>query len=257
MQGKNVFIPIFPNIIMKKAILMDLDNTLVDFMKYKIESCRSAVDSMIKHGLKIDKKEAIKKLFNMYGRHGIEEGRILQKFLMEVNGKIDYKILSNGISAYRKMRFGNLKPYKDVEKTLKKLRKMGYKLAILSDAPRLKCWIRLASIGLTDYFDTVIAYEDTRKKKPHTLPFKKALRKLKCGPSEVVMVGDNIARDIFGAKKMGIATVFAAYGNPEDAELAYKGIVPDYYKKVNPRLGNLSDYTINSFKELPKLLRKL
>jgi len=40
-----------------KAILFDLDNTLVDFMAMKRNSCKAAMNAMIKAGLKIDKKK--------------------------------------------------------------------------------------------------------------------------------------------------------------------------------------------------------
>ncbi len=242
---------------MKKAILLDLDNTLVDFMKFKAEACEAAVKAMIRHGLRMERGAAMKKLFQMYNKLGIEEGKIFQKFLGEMTGKVDYNILSNAIIAYRKMRFGNLKSYPDVERTLQKLKKKGFKLAIISDAPRLKCWLRLATIGLTDFFDAVVAYEDTGKKKPHHLPFQKALRKLHCGAKEAIMVGDNLSRDIEGAKKMGIVTVYAAYGNPRERTSQYRLVNPHYYTKVNPKIPNGADYTIYSFKEIYNLAKKV
>ena len=36
-----------------KAVLFDIDNTLIDFMKMKKECCRAAIDAMISAGLKI------------------------------------------------------------------------------------------------------------------------------------------------------------------------------------------------------------
>ena len=41
---------------MIKAILFDVDNTLIDFMKMKRKSCEAAVETMISAGLKMKKK---------------------------------------------------------------------------------------------------------------------------------------------------------------------------------------------------------
>jgi len=85
----------------------------------------------------------------------------------------------------------------------------------VTDAPKLKAWIRLASIKLSNYFDVVVTFEDTKQRKPSKLPFKAALRQLKLKPSDCLMVGDWPERDIKGAKALGMKTCFARYGNPK------------------------------------------
>ena len=47
---------------MIKAIIFDLDNTLLDFMKMKSKSINSAIDGMISIGMQIDKKDSIKEM---------------------------------------------------------------------------------------------------------------------------------------------------------------------------------------------------
>ena len=51
---------------MIKAIIFDIDNTLLDFMTMKSNAISAAVDGMIKNGLKIEKDVAIEKIFNIY-----------------------------------------------------------------------------------------------------------------------------------------------------------------------------------------------
>ena len=58
----------------------------------------------------------------------------------------------------------------------------------------------------------VVALEDTGRLKPHKLPFRAALKKLKVAPSECLMVGDNPERDVRGAAQLGIKTCLAKYG---------------------------------------------
>jgi|TARA_B100001964_G_scaffold217686_1_gene257975 putative hydrolase of the HAD superfamily len=200
---------------MIKAVIFDLDNTLIDFLKMKKHSCRAAIDAMIGAGLNVEHDKAIKVLFGLYDKYGLEEKTIFQKFLKKLTGKIDYKILANGIVAYRKVKTGFLEPYPNVDYVLLKLKGRGIKLGIVTDAPQLKAWVRLASMKLSNYFDVVVAFEDTKKLKPSKLPFKAALKKLKLKPQECLMVGDWPERDIKGAKAIGMKTCFARYGNPK------------------------------------------
>jgi|TARA_Y100000310_G_scaffold16339_1_gene16289 putative hydrolase of the HAD superfamily len=200
---------------MIKAVLFDLDNTLIDFLKMKKHSCSAAIDSMIGAGLDVGHDKALKILFDLYDKYGLEEKTIFQKFLKKLSGKVDYRILANGIVAYRRVRAGFLDPYPNVDYVLLKLKRKGMKMGIVTDAPKLKAWVRLASMKLGNYFDVVVAYEDTKQLKPSKMPFKAALKELKLKPSECLMVGDWPERDIKGAKDLGMKTCFARYGNPK------------------------------------------
>ncbi len=198
---------------MIKAIIFDLDNTIVDFMRMKKISCEEAVDSMIDAGLKLSKKKALTELYKIYYEVGLEDPTIFQKFLKKVTGKVDYKILSYAIVAYRRVRTGFLHPYPGTKRTLIKLKEKGLKLAIVSDAPKLKAWIRLTTMKLDDFFDVVIGLDDTGKLKPSKQPFELALKLLKLKPEECLMIGDNPSRDMKGARAIGIKTAFAKYGH--------------------------------------------
>lgn len=199
---------------MIKAVIFDLDNTLIDFMTMKRISCDAAISAMIGAGLNIDKDKAMKELFVLYDKYGLEEKSIFQKFLKKVTRKVDYEVLANGIVAYRRVRTGFLEPYPHVSEVLFELKKRGIKLAIVSDAPRLKAWIRLVSMKINHLFDVVVTFEDTKEFKPSTKPFEISFKKLKVKPQECLMVGDRPERDITGAKKLGMNTCFAKYGNP-------------------------------------------
>ncbi len=199
---------------MIKSVIFDLDNTLIDFMTMKKLSCDAAINAMIGAGLNVNKDKATKELFDLYGKYGMEEKTIFQKFLKKLAKKIDYEILASGIVAYRRVRAGFLEPYPNVSEVLFELKKRGIKLAIISDAPRLKAWIRLVSMKINHLFDAVVTFDDTKTMKPSEKPFKIAFKQLKVKPSECLMVGDRPERDIDGAKNIGMLTCFAKYGNP-------------------------------------------
>jgi putative hydrolase of the HAD superfamily len=210
---------------MIKAVIFDVDNTLIDFLRMKRISCEEAVNAMIDAGLEIDKEKAMEIIYEIYKKEGMEDKHIFQKFLRRTVGKVDYRMLSYAIIAYRQVRGGFLKPYPGTKRTLIRLKEMGMKLAVVTDAPKLKAWIRLASMKLDDFFDVIIALEDTGRLKPSKMPFRAALQKLRLKPAECIMVGDFPERDIRGAKKMGMKTALAKYGYSLDKP---SRIMPDH-----------------------------
>ncbi|HUW23275.1 MAG TPA: HAD-IA family hydrolase [bacterium] len=198
---------------MIKAIIFDIDNTLVDFMKVKRVAVEAAVEAMIDAGLKMPKEEMVDKIHKAYGEEGIEDQHIFDKVLQQEFGHIDYRILASGIIGYRKAKEGTMNLYPHVHLTLTTLAKMGIKMIIVTDAPRLPVWMRICALELQHYFERVLSYEDTGEKKPSPKPFRMALDILKVKPEETLMVGDWAERDVVGAKKMGIKTAFARYGD--------------------------------------------
>lgn len=222
---------------MIKAVIFDLDNTLIDFMTMKKMAVQGAISAMKDAGLKISEKDAEKKLYDLYWKYGIEYHKIFQIFLKKHLGKIDYKILANAIVGYRKVQSSFMKPYPKVKSTLIKLKELGIKLTILTDAPRMNAWLRLAETDLSDFFDIVITYDDTKAKKPNKKPFIVMLKKLKLKPDEILMVGDSLDKDIKGASSLGIKTCYSKYG-----EISKK------VSKINP------DYTIQSIDQLLEII---
>jgi len=195
-----------------KAILFDLDNTLIDFKKMKEEACKSALKAMIKKGLKIPFKSGYKKLMKTYFRVGIESNIAFEEFLKSETGQVETKILAAGINEYLKTKNKFLKPYPNVKAVLNKLKKLGLKLAIVTDAPRLKAYQRLVAMGIDDYFDFAIGFEDTGREKVSQLPFKVAIKRLKIKPENIMMISDSVSRDLIGARKLGMITTLAKYG---------------------------------------------
>jgi putative hydrolase of the HAD superfamily len=198
---------------MIKGVVFDLDNTLVDFMKMKREAVSAAIHSMIDAGLRLTPDEVQERIDAIYKERGIEFQNVFDQLLYDIFQKVDYKILSAGIIAYRRAREAALVPYPHVNITLVELLKRGLKLAVVSDAPGREAWLRLCYLNFHHLFDSVVTFEDTGERKPSPAPFQKVLALLSIQPHEAVMVGDWPERDMVGAAAVGMTTVFARYGD--------------------------------------------
>ncbi|MDA0987009.1 MAG: TIGR02253 family HAD-type hydrolase [Bacteroidetes bacterium] len=224
---------------MIKAVVFDLDNTLVDFMKMKKESISAAINAMIDAGLDLTFEEVQSRINHIYKEKGIEFQNVFDELLFNKFKKVDYKILSAGVIAYRREREASLVLYRHVYSTLMWLVKNGIKLAVVSDAPSREAWLRLTYLKLHQIFDTVVTFDDTGKRKPHPAPFKKALDGLKVKPQEALMIGDWAERDVVGASKVGMKTIFARYG--------------DTFGTIESH----ADYEVNDIIELIEIVKKL
>ncbi|MGA2624602.1 MAG: HAD-IA family hydrolase [Bacteroidota bacterium] len=198
---------------MVKAVVFDLDNTLVDFMAMKRQAIDAAIHAMIDAGLGLSSDEVRTRIDAIYKERGIEFQSVFDQLLYDVFNKVDYKILSAGIIAYRRAREAALVPYPHVYMTLMELLKRGLKLAVVSDAPAREAWLRLCYLNFHHIFHSVVTFDDTGERKPLPGPFLKALESLQVRAEEALMVGDWAERDMIGAAKLGMKTVFARYGD--------------------------------------------
>ena len=196
-----------------KGVVFDLDNTLLDFMKMKQVAVRSAIRGMIEAGLEIDEKKSFEDIITLYEKIGWENQKVFDVFLENSIGHVDNKFLAAGVVAYRRAREANLLAYPNVNKTLIELTKLGMKLAVVSDAPSREAWMRIYYLNLYHFFDAVITFDDSGKRKPSAIPFEMALKKLGLKPQSSLMIGDWPERDVVGAKKIGMRTAFAVYGD--------------------------------------------
>ncbi|MBI4393616.1 MAG: HAD-IA family hydrolase [Euryarchaeota archaeon] len=222
------------------AVAFDLDATLIDFVRFKRVSSEEAARAMVDAGLPMAVEEAEQKLIDTYYEVGIDSDTAFNEFLQRAMGRVDERILAAGIEGYLRTKRALVAPYPGTGKTLLELIKKGLRLAIITDAPGLKARQRLYSMGLADYFDTVITMTEFPTGKADEKPFLHLAEKFGVKPGEVAMVGDNPPRDVTPAKKAGLKTVLAEYG----------------YRtwKTPPKLEVEPDARILDIKELPGVL---
>lgn len=203
---------------MIRAIVFDLDNTLVDFMRMKGDAVEAAIEGMIDAGLELPREDIRTRIDAIYKELGLEYQQVLDVLLEREFGRIDPKILASGIVAYRRARSSALVLYPHTQMTMLELARRGIRLGVVSDAPRMQVWLRLCELSLQHNFDAVVTFDDTGERKPGPAPFREVLRRLAVEPSEALMVGDWAERDVVGGKSLGMRTVFARYGDTFDTQ---------------------------------------
>jgi len=223
---------------MIKAVIFDLDNTLLDFMRMKTMAIDAAINGMIEAGMEIQRNSSLKRIFKIYESKGWEYQEVLDDFIKEEIGTLDYKFLAGGIVSYRKAKEASLILYPNVNSTLIGLSKMGLKLGVVSDAPSREAWMRICSVNLHHIFDAVVTFDDTGEHKPSPKPFKKIVSLLNINAANALMIGDWPERDIIGAKELGMKTAFARYGDLFDTQASG------------------ADYDIDNIQEILSIIKK-
>ncbi|MGG6311331.1 HAD family hydrolase [Paenibacillus macerans] len=98
--------------------------------------------------------------------------------------------------------------------TVRTLAESGYTLALVADGQAQSFKNILTENGIYDYFDTMIYSETIKVSKPDRRMFKAAVGALDLTEADygrIVMVGNNLSRDVKGANALGITSVFLAW----------------------------------------------
>ena len=227
---------------MIRAVFFDLDDTVVDTTKLAEMARRNAIENMIRHGLPVDFETAYHELIELINEYGSNFPRHFDYLLRRLDLPSNPKWVAAGVIAYHNTKFAYLKSVKGARRTLLELKRRGYRLGIITDGDPIKQWEKIIRLELDYYFDGVFISDYLGVKKPHPKIFQKALRKMGVKPEEAVMVGDRLYSDIYGAKQVGMVTVWFRYGKYANRELEYQ---------------KYADFTIRSLEELPELLRGL
>ena len=98
--------------------------------------------------------------------------------------------------------------FPDVMPTLGELHHSGFRLAVLTSGQQEQQEAKLASMGLLEMFDSVLAIGTLSVPKPDARAFLELSSALGCPPHEVVYVGDDPQWDALAATKAGLRGVW-------------------------------------------------
>jgi putative hydrolase of the HAD superfamily len=100
-----------------------------------------------------------------------------------------------------------------------------YPLAVVTDAQSAYARAELHRVGLLGYFDPIIVSGDHGYRKPDRRLFQFALDGMKVAAEHAVYVGNDMHRDIFGAREAGMTTVMV---DSDQGKKSYDDCVPNY-----------------------------
>jgi HAD superfamily hydrolase (TIGR01549 family) len=106
--------------------------------------------------------------------------------------------------------FFGRRPFDDAIETLETLCARGYRLGCVTNRPFSgpAFLVELTELGLTPYFDALVASCDVGYMKPHAKIFEHTLGELAVAPEEAVMVGDSLIADVGGAQALGMTGIW-------------------------------------------------
>jgi len=184
---------------MIKAILFDLDGTLIDTNELIYKSFCYAFKEVLHKELP---KEEIKGLY----------GKPLKDSFANYVG--DKKTIENLIVAHRSyndLHHDNMcKPFDGVVELLTKLKEKNIKCGVVTSKRKNVAIHGMTLGGIIDFMDIIISPEDTKRHKPEGEPALKACELLGIKPKETIMVGDS-PYDLLCGKNAGCLTCGVEY----------------------------------------------
>ncbi|ENH96874.1 hydrolase [Gracilibacillus halophilus YIM-C55.5] len=117
------------------------------------------------------------------------------------------------------------------DRMVKDLADKGYTLAVVADGKAQSFKNILTQNGLYDYFAAMIYSENIKELKPSPRMFKAAIGALDLSMQDIpriVMVGNNLRRDILGANKLGITSVHLDWSTRYSTVARVEDEKPDY-----------------------------
>ncbi|CAH0416451.1 YjjG family noncanonical pyrimidine nucleotidase [Periweissella fabaria] len=207
---------------MYKALLFDLDDTLLDF--------KAAEDFAFKQLMQESNVPYTQQLFVQYDEinqqlwRQLERQEITKQYLLDQRFTRFFAALGydnlDGIAAERRFRqlLGEgafLMP--NAKETLTVLKHAGYQLYTASNGVYQTQIRRMQATQILDFFDGHFISETVGYEKPNVKFFEYILNELKITKQDVLMIGDGLNSDIKGALASDIDCVYYDYANRQQA----------------------------------------
>ena len=220
---------------MKKAVIFDLDDTLISEDEY-IRSGYRAVSAFLKDMYGWDERMTARQLYDLY----LESPRNVFNRLLEAHD-IRYKEneILELVEVYRE-HTPDVHFYPDVKPALAALKNRGVKLGLLSDGYAVTQRKKLTVLGVNGrkVFDKIIITDELGRDywKPDPRPFIMMKEAFLADWSDIVYVGDNPEKDFFIGRDFSIMTVRIMRENSVYADRSYK----EGYRE-NARIRSMSE----------------
>jgi len=279
---------------MKTLLITDLDNTLYNWVDYFAPSFRGMAKVLSREmGVPIDVLlEDFKKVFAYRGSleysFAVQELDICKKFRSEeVKNFVDI-----AKTVFSMIRQKNLKPYDDVENTLKWATNSGVLIVGVTNAPVFHAEMRLKQLRIDKYFVGLAGWEGNEipqdeytqkihqkfetgkynsrinrmwslpkeELKPNPFAYLRIIYELGISHKTTYVIGDSIGKDLEPAIKIGAIGIWAKYGTEfrrENFETLLKITNWSEEKIKNTYEARTKEphFVVNSFSEIRKIVK--
>ena len=193
---------------MYKAIFIDIDDTLLDY----IPCCREAFEAALP-----EHPEYFDIFFEISGRlfseakHGLHTvAEVMDLYPQEFIAAIGYpaEAVEPFTHAFREAWGTTHTLVPEAKEMLEALQSKGYRLFAASNSFGHLQRSRLEHAGILHYFEDTFISMDIGYDKPDIRFYQEALKRANLQPSEVLMIGDSMTTDVLGAQAAGIDALF-------------------------------------------------
>ncbi len=191
---------------MIKVIVFDLDDTLINESEFTF-SAFEEISNFIANKLG-------KKAFNIYQHllhlYKLDKAKIFNRLFDSL--KIEYtdNAINELVQMYRNHK-PNLKLSQSNKILIKKLKKQGFKLGIITDGFKETQNNKIRALKLDQLFDYIIVTDELGPNRQYWKPHEKSFILMKeyfdCNYGEMIYVGDNVNKDFDAPIKLGINSI--------------------------------------------------
>lgn len=227
----------------KKAILFDLDGTLID----SAPDLALAINHML---TSIGRDEIAADIIRSWVGNGasilVQRGLSGQS---EIDADLDPVLLEKSLAIFLEFYAKNLCvdtiTYPHVRSTLKILKAKGYQLAIVTNKPFDFIQPILDGLDLNGLFELLVGGDSLDKRKPDPLPLHYSCEKLGVTIEQCVMVGDS-KNDVLAANAANMQSIGLSYGYNygEDINEHNPDISFDDFADIIATFSNTNEYAL-------------
>lgn len=207
-----------------KTVIFDLDGTLADTSGDLIAAANACFQAL-GHGDMLDENEDQLTAF-----HG---GRAMLRLGFSRLGAVDdaaidaqYPVL---LELYAENIDAKTKLYPGAVEAVEALKGDGYAVGICTNKPEGLAESLMQRLGVRDLFGSLIGADTLTERKPHPLPYRRAVELAGGHPDHSVLIGDT-ETDVKTARAAGRPIVLVEFGpeGPGIARLRPNAMLPDY-----------------------------